>query len=188
MTANEPSRPSVWLRWRGQLLALFWLVLVWNLLWGEITWANVIGGFLVATAVLTVFPLPPVTFAGHIWPGKLARFGIRFLADLIVASVQLAWIALRPGPPPRGAIIAVPLRVPNDLTMTLTAEALSLIPGTLNIEADPRTGTLYLHCFGIRDIAQVERVRRDMLRLEARIVEAVGSPEERRQLQSSVRE
>ena len=165
-------------RWRNRAVAVTGLVTVWVLLWGTFSWANVISGLVVAAVLLVVFPLPPVTFAGRIRPVPLLRFLVRFLYDLVVASAQVAWLAVRPGHP-HSAIIAVRLRVNTDLNLTLNAEALSLVPGSLILEADRSTGTLYVHVIGIRSPDEVERFRRSVLELEARIVAAVGSAEER---------
>ncbi|PTA47609.1 Na+/H+ antiporter subunit E [Micromonospora sp. RP3T] len=169
-------------RWRNRAVAVTGLVTVWVLLWGTFTWANVISGLAVAAVLLVVFPLPPVTFAGRIRPVPLARFLARFLWDLVVASAQVAWLAVRFGHTPRGAIIAVRLRVNTDLNLTLTAEALSLVPGSLILEADRGTGTLYVHVIGVRTLDEVERFRRGVRELEERIVAAVGSGEELRRL------
>ncbi|WP_433393953.1 Na+/H+ antiporter subunit E [Micromonospora sp. KLBMP9576] len=167
-------------RRRNKIVAVTGLTIVWMLLWGTFSWANLIGGLVISVGLLAVFPLPPVTFAGRIRPVPLARFWVRFLRDLVVASVQIARLAVRFGHPPLSAIIAVPLRVNTDLNLTLTAEALSLVPGSLIIEADRATGTLYVHVIGVRSRDEVERFRQGVLDLEARIVAAVGSTEELR--------
>ncbi|MFI6759575.1 Na+/H+ antiporter subunit E [Micromonospora sp. NPDC050417] len=167
-------------RWRDQLVTVIWLVLVWNLLWGEFTWGNVLGGTLVALVVLLFFPLPRVTFDGRIRPVAVLRFAGRFLVELVTASCQVAFVAVRPGAPPRSAILAVPLRVGSDLNLALTAEALSLVPGTLIVEAVRDTGTLYVHVLDVRDTVDVERARRDVLALERRIIRATGSAAELR--------
>ncbi|RKR90873.1 multisubunit sodium/proton antiporter MrpE subunit [Micromonospora pisi] len=167
-------------RWRDQLVTVIWLVLVWNLLWGEFTWGNVLGGTLVALVVLIFFPLPRVTFDGRIRPVAVLRFVGRFLFELVTASCQVALVAVRPGAAPRSAIIAVPLRVGSDLNLALTAEALSLVPGTLIVEAVRSTGTLYVHVLDVRDTVDVERARRDVLALERRIIRATGSAAELR--------
>ncbi|MEU4565596.1 Na+/H+ antiporter subunit E [Micromonospora sp. NPDC023956] len=178
----EPSNPPLTRRDRRRnlVIAATGLVAVWVLLWGTFTWANLISGLLVAAVLLVVFPLPPVTFAGRLHPLGLLRFGLRFLYDLVVASAQIAWLAVRFGHEPRGAIIAVPLRVNTDLNLTLTAEALSLVPGSLIMEADRTTGTLYIHVLGVRSLDEVERFRRGVLELEERIIAAVGSEDEQR--------
>lgn len=185
MTSRPADRGLVRTRWRDQLVALTWLVFVWNLLWGGFSWGNVIGGLLVALTVLAVFPLPPVTFRGRVRPVRVLAFLLRFVADLVTASARVAWLAVRPAPPPRSAIIAVPLRVRSDLNLALTAEALTLVPGSLIVEADPRTGTLYVHVLGLRGPQDVAPARRSVLQLEARIVAAIGSAAELRQVQAA---
>ncbi|MEU8817157.1 Na+/H+ antiporter subunit E [Actinoplanes sp. NPDC048796] len=167
-------------RWRDRAVAAAGLTVIWALLWGSFTPLTMLGGALVAVVVLTVFPLPPVTYAGRVHPLGVLRFAWRFVRDLVVASAQVSALAFRFGHVPRSAVIAVPLRVPSDLGLTLTAEALSLVPGSLIVEADRESGVLYVHVLGVRDAAGAERFRRDVLDLERRIVHAFGSPAERR--------
>jgi multicomponent Na+:H+ antiporter subunit E len=165
-------------RWRERLTAVAVLVTVWMLLWGVFSWANLISGLVVSAVVLAVFPLPPVTFAGRPRPLGLLRFAWRFLTDLVVASAQLAVLAFRFGHHPRSAIIRVPLRVPSDLVLTLTGEAVSLVPGSLIVDTDQASTTLYIHVIAVSDRAAVERFRHDVYEVEARIVRAIGSDAE----------
>lgn len=72
------------------------------------------------------------------------------------------------------------LRVRSDLNLTLTAEALSLVPGSLIVEVDRDAGILYVHVLGVRDRAEVERFRDGVLELEARLIAAIGSAQEQR--------
>lgn len=169
-------------RIRNRIAAIATLVVVWNLLWGAFTWGNLLAGGLVAVIVLKFFPLPPVTFAGRIRPLGVAIFLLHFLGDLVVASGQIAWLAFRPGDPPRGAILTVPLRIRSDLNLTLIAVAVTLIPGSIILEADRSSGTLYIHMLGVKDRAGVERFRRRVYELEARLVRAIGSRAELRRL------
>ncbi|MCD0444461.1 Na+/H+ antiporter subunit E [Glycomyces sp. A-F 0318] len=168
-------------RLRSRITAVIGLVLVWDLLWGDFSLLNTVFGVLVATAILVVFPLPPVKFGGRLRPVGVVRFAARFLFDLVVASFQVALLAFRPGRP-TNAIVAVRLRVPSDLNMTLVAEAVSLVPGSLIAEADHQTGTLYIHMLGVRDEAHLERLRAGVLLLEARLIRAIGSDEELRKV------
>jgi multicomponent Na+:H+ antiporter subunit E len=169
-------------RWRDRLLAGAVLVTVWMLLWGVFSWASLISGLLVAAVVITVFPLPPVTLAGRPHPLALLRLAWRFLTDLVAASFQLAVLAFRFGHQPRSAIIRVPLRVPSDLVLTLTGEAVSLVPGSLIVDTDRASTTLYIHVIGVADRAAVERFRHEVYETEARIVRAIGSDDEIRRL------
>jgi multicomponent Na+:H+ antiporter subunit E len=148
------------------------------LLWGVFSWGNLISGLVVAALVLIVFPLPPVTFAGRPHPLGLLRLAWRFLTDLVLASVQLAVLAFRFGHEPRSAIIRVPLRVPSDLILTLTGEAVSLVPGSLIVDTDQASTTLYIHVISVADRAAVEQFRQSVYDTEARIVRAIGSAAE----------
>jgi multicomponent Na+:H+ antiporter subunit E len=154
------------------------MVTVWMLLWGVFSWANLITGLVVAAVVLTVFPLPPVTFAGRPHLLGLLRLAWRFVTDLVIASVQLAVLAFRLGHQPRSAIIRVPLRVQSDLVLTLTGEAVSLVPGSLIVDTDQASTRLYVHVIGVYDRAAVEHFRRSVYETEARIVRAIGSDAE----------
>ncbi|SIN39048.1 Na+/H+ antiporter subunit E [Micromonospora cremea] len=184
--ADEPAAPRRRRlgRWRDQALALGWLVVVWSLLWGEVNWANLAGGLLVGGAVLLFFPLPAVTFAGRLRPRALLVFAVRFGTELVGASLHVARIAVQPGYRPRGAIIAVRLRVPTDLNLALTAEAVSLVPGTLILEVDRDSGTLYLHVLDTHGPAELTSARERTLAVERRIVRAVGSAAELRRVET----
>jgi multicomponent Na+:H+ antiporter subunit E len=162
-------------RWRDRIVAATVLAAIWMLLWGVFSWANLISGLVVAAVVLAVFPLPSVPFDGRPRVLGLLRLARRFLTDLVVASVQLAVLAFRFGHQPRSAIIRVPLRVPSDLVLTLTGEAVSLVPGSLIVDTDKASTTLYIHVIGVTDREAVEQFRREVHETEARIVRAIGT-------------
>jgi multicomponent Na+:H+ antiporter subunit E len=176
-----PAAPAR-VRWRDRTIAVVVLVTVWMLLWGVLSWANLISGLAVSVVVLAVFPLPPVTFAGRLRPVALLRFAGRFVTDLVVASAQLAVLAFRFGHEPRSAIIRAPLRVPSDLVLTLTGEAVSLVPGSLIVDTDQASTTLYIHVLGVSGRAGVERFRGSVYEVEERIVRVIGSDSEVRLL------
>ncbi|MFG1672592.1 Na+/H+ antiporter subunit E [Micromonospora sp. NPDC049282] len=180
--AGEPPTVSRGERRRDQAVALGWLVVAWLLLWGDVSWGNLLTGLVVGAAVLYFFPLPPVTFGGRLRPGPLLVFAGTFVAELVSASVHVAAVALRPGYRPRGGIIAVPLRVRTDLNLTLTAEVISLVPGTLILDVDRARGVLYVHVLDVRGPDDLAGSRDRVLVIERRIVRAVGSPTEVRQL------
>lgn len=171
-------------RWRDQAIALGWLVLIWNLLWGEFSWGNLLGGLLVGSAVLLFFPLPPVSFGGRVRPRAVLVLAVSFLAELVQASAHVAGIAVRPGYRPRGAILAVRLRVRTDLNLALTAEAISLVPGTLILDVDRDNGVLYVHVLDVRGPQDLTASRARILAVERRIVRAVGSADELRRVQT----
>lgn len=173
--------------WPDRVLALAAMTVMWTLLWGDVSWGNVIGGAVVAMLVIAFFPLPPLRFQGRIRPWALVVFLAHFAWDLVVSSAQVAWAAIRPNGEVINALIAVRLRVRSDLNMTLTGEALTLIPGSLIVDADRDTGTLYIHVFDVKSLEQVERFRARVLALEARIVRAIGSRDEVRMINNAAK-
>jgi multicomponent Na+:H+ antiporter subunit E len=165
-------------RLRHQLPLLLWLVLVWNLLWGTWSWANLISGTVVALAVTTLLPLPPVVGGTRLHPAALLGYLGYFLFDLVVSAAQVAWRTLSPGGVRNSAIIRVGLRTDSDLLLTIIAESLSLVPGSIVIDLDREEQAMALHVLHVEDMAAVERARARVLAMEERVVRALGSDAE----------
>ncbi|WP_018330808.1 Na+/H+ antiporter subunit E [Actinomycetospora chiangmaiensis] len=152
---------------RPRVLRVLWLTLVWVLLWGTFSWANLLGGFVVAVLVLVLFPLPAVTTGGQLRPVALLRVVLDVGRDLAVSSVQVAWQSVRPGPPPRSSIVAVGISDDSELLTAMLVECLSLVPGSVVVDASAEERTLWAHVLGADDDAAVERFRAQVARLEA---------------------
>ncbi|MDI6407528.1 Na+/H+ antiporter subunit E [Streptomyces albus] len=150
------------------------LTLLWMLLWGTPTPANVVTGVVVALFVVLVFPLPPIEKQARAHPLGILRFTARFALDMVVSSWRINRYILGPGRP-RCAVLGVRMRCPGDLMMTATAVAVTAVPGSTVLEVDRRAGILYLHVLGAEREADRRRARQDALRLEARVVAAFGT-------------
>ncbi len=184
MTSRQRrARPVRHAKLRGRLVAVVVLTVVWMLMWGDVSWANVVGGLLVSSSAVTVFPLAPLDLQGRLHPLAILRFLAYFLRDLVWSSFQVAVAAFLPRDRLQNAIIAVPLRIHSDLNLALTSVAVTLVPGSVVMEANRETGVLYVHVLRVRDHAHLARLRRSVLDVEARVVRAVGSPAERRRLE-----
>jgi len=171
MTAVERTG----IRLRHQLPLLAWLVVVWILLWGTWSWANLVSGIAVALAVTLLLPLPPVAGGARVRPLALLSFVGHFLVDLGVSGAQVAWRALSPAGVRSGAIVQVQLRVDSDLLLTMVAEAVSLVPGSLVLDLDRERRRLAVHLLHADDLADVERQKLAVLTTEERLVRAFGS-------------
>ncbi len=170
--ADGQVRPA---RYRSlQLPMLLWLTVVWMALWREVSITTVVGGFVVATIGCLLFPLPPLRLDVRLRPLALLWLVVRFGADVVVSSVQVAWVVLRPRRPLRNAVVEVTLRTPSDFVLTIVAEMTCLIPGSLAVEAHRSTHTLYLHVLDVGDRAGAERFRERVLDQETRVVRALG--------------
>ena len=113
---------------------VLWLTLTWVVLWGDLSSANVVSGALIGVMVIAVFPLPPVVFDGRVHPVAVVRLIGWFVVDLVRASVQVTALALRFGHQPRNAVVQVDLRSRSDLYLTITAELVTLVPGSMVID------------------------------------------------------
>ena len=143
-----------------------WLTAVWVLLWGTLSAANVLAGFVVALLITVLLPLPVVPVQGRVHPLSLLRLQGRVVVDLAKASLQIAWLTVRPGPPPQSAIVRAPLSVKSDLTLSLIASILTLIPGTMVIDIDQARRILYVHVLDVRPEAAIEDFFAQLAHLE----------------------
>ncbi|WP_199423086.1 Na+/H+ antiporter subunit E [Actinotalea solisilvae] len=159
-------------------VAVAWLTAVWVLLWGDLSWANVLSGALVAVVALRLLRMPRVEFHGHVHVPALLYLVHRFVVDLVVASAQVAWLALDPRRTPRSAVIAVQLRSHSDLYLTLTAQLCSLVPGSVVVEAHRISGMLYVHVLDVDSVGGVDGARQHVLDTESRVLRALASDEE----------
>ena len=167
----HPRRRRPQVQWASVAL----LTVVWVLLWGDISIANVLGGLAVGLLVTLLLPLPAVDFHGKVRPAALVYLFVRFVVDLARASVHVAVLALDLRKVPRGAVVGVQLRNHSDLYLTITAELSTLTPGSIVIEAHRLTGMLYLHVLDIDAYGGADKVRQDTLDLEERVLRAFAS-------------
>ena len=182
------AETSRWLLVWRQLPLLVALVLLWVFLWDQVTVLTVVTGVLLAVGVTRALYLPPVLFSGrfNVWRGLL--LGLRMMFDVTVASLQVAVLAMNPRWQPMNSIIAVQLLTRSDLVTTLTAEAITVVPGTVVVDIDRERGLLYLHALGTRTEADLGRVRRDVLGTEERIVLAMGTRDQAASVREARRE
>ena len=160
------------------LVPFLGLVLLWMLLWGSFSLLNLITGVALALLVSIIFYLPAVRLSGRVNPWRgLILFG-RLLFDIVVASLQIAWIAIGPGYRASNAIIAVPLVTRSDLVMTFTAEAISLVPGSIVLDLDRENATLYLHALNVKSVDEIPKLKASVLATERRIILAGGSADD----------
>lgn len=163
---------------RQELPLLVWLVVVWGALWQDFSPGNLLFGALLAVAVARLFYLPPVELSGRFNIIHAVTFGLGFVAKVAAASAQVLYQATVQGPRVRNAVVAVTLRSHQDLLVTATGHVISLIPGSLVVEVDRSTSTLYLHALNISSAEDVENLRREVRSIEAGLIRVMGTKEE----------
>lgn len=175
--ADEAPATRTELRWAfwTHLPLLVALVVLWMLLWGAFSWLNLVTGVILALLVTRVFFLPAVDLSGRFHLGWFLVFLGRFFGSLFVASFQVAFQAFSPKGIQHNGVLAVQLVSRSDFIMTMTALAISLLPGSLVLEVDRQSSILYVHILGSADESELEGHRADTLAVERRLIMAIGS-------------
>ncbi len=150
--------------------AICWLVLVWVLLWGTFSAANVVSGLAVALLITWLLPLPVVPVNGKVHPLSLLRLLLTVIYFLVLSSVQVAWLAIKPGPPPLSAVMRAHLSVKSDLVLALAVNIFNLIPGSIVLEIDQTRRRLYMHVLDVGSDRAVERFHRQVAVVERLLV------------------
>ncbi|MBJ7341436.1 Na+/H+ antiporter subunit E [Mycolicibacterium sp.] len=149
---------------------LCWLTLVWMLLWGNVSAANVLSGLAVALVITLLLPLPPVPIEGKLHPLSLLRLVVLIGYYLVLSSAQVAWLAIKPGPPPQSAVLRAHLAIKSDLVLALTVNVLNLIPGGIVLEIDQTRRMIYVHVIDAGSEASVRRFYRQVADVERLMV------------------
>jgi len=170
------SRKRISLRQELPLLA--WLVFVWGALWQDFSPGNLLFGALIAVLVARILYLPPVELGGRFNVLRAVPFALVFIGKVAAASFQVFYLAVARGPKVISAIVAVPLRSHSDLLVTATGHVLSLIPGSLVVEVDRSTSTLYIHAINIRSAQDAAKLRKEVRDTEAALIRIMGTKEE----------
>jgi multicomponent Na+:H+ antiporter subunit E len=158
------------IRW---LAIAAWLTAVWSALWGEFSPANLIGGALIATALLLLFPMPRDPRLGAFRPVPAARFLVYFLGQLVVSNLRVAWEVLTPRNHENEAILAIPV-VPScsPTVLSLLVNSIGLTPGTMVVDLTESPRVIYVHLLQVHDI---EAARADLMKVQQMAVLAFGS-------------
>ncbi len=161
-----------------ELPLLIGLLATWMALWREISWMTLLSGLVVSTLAVRLFYLPPIQLGGRFNPVWAMRYLMYFLWHLVLASFQVAWLAVRPGPKPRTAIIQARLSTKSDFILTMVGLTVSLIPGSLVVEIDRSNSTLYLHIINTPTQRQISQAKLQVAHIEALLIRAIGSKQE----------
>jgi multicomponent Na+:H+ antiporter subunit E len=151
------------------------LAVIWVLLWGTASPANVVSGLLIGTLLVLIVPglrrrrgSPQV----RLRPIAIARLVGFMLVTTVRSNVELTRDVLSPASRRRTAIVGVPLPACSDEVLTLISNLLALSPGTIPIEIRWNPVVLYVHVLRLTDIGDV---RREILHLTDLTVKAFGS-------------
>ena len=150
---------------------ILWLAIMWCLLMGELTWANVFAGLLVGLGIVFFLPLPamPISELNVSW-GRLIQYMFVWTGELLWASIKVGWIAVRPGPKPKNAILRGPMRVENELVLSFAVVLDNLQPGGTVAEIDIANRMLTVHVLDATTQADIDREVANLVSLERRMI------------------
>ena len=155
---------------------LCWLILVWMLLWGTVSAANILSGLVIALVITLLLPLPPVPIEGRLHPVSLIRLIGQVGYYLVLSSVQVAWLAVKPGPPPRTAVLRAHLALKSDLVLALAVNVINLIPGSIVLEIDQTRRMIYVHVIDAGSDRSVSRFYHQVAEVERLMIASFERP------------
>ncbi|GAA1416862.1 Na+/H+ antiporter subunit E [Agrococcus citreus] len=169
------NRPKF--RYRVSIFATIGLTIIWMMLWGELTLGAAVWGLAIALFIQVIFPLPDVPELESFRPLGFLRLVVVTLVGLAISSFQVAAKVLAFWRPTRNAIIRVPLRSDSEFITAITAELVTLVPGSVAVDAGE--GWLLVHVFDAAGEAGIDHARARVRTTEATVLRAFGTPADR---------
>ncbi|WP_227997358.1 Na+/H+ antiporter subunit E [Nocardia australiensis] len=155
---------------------LGWLAAVYLALWGDLSIANLLAGLAVGAMIMWSLPLPRVPIEGWLHPISLIELIVVSVYYALESSLQVAWFAIRPAPPPVSGVLRVRLDIKSDLVLAFCADVLNLIPGTMVLEIDALRRNVYVHVLDVGSEAAVDKFYRTTRRLERLLIASFERP------------
>lgn len=151
------------------LLQNLLLALVWTMLTGDMSFGNLLTGFLLGYLILLFQRAGSHqgNYARRV--AAVFRFAAFFIYELVVSSFRVAHDVLTPTLHMRPGIIAIPLDVETDIEITVLANVITLTPGTVTIDISEDHKMIYVHAMFADDPEQVRQQIKDGL--ERRLLE-----------------
>lgn len=125
-----------------------WLVVLWVLLWGNISVAKAVTGIGLVLVLFFVFPSKRPTFPLTVFrPIAIIRLGVAFVWGLFVANIQMARLAIDPRRIGKSAVVELSLRSTNRQVLMVVATMTALTPGSLVMKVRQQQPIILLHIF-----------------------------------------
>jgi multicomponent Na+:H+ antiporter subunit E len=79
------------------------------------------------------------------WPGAALLFLCFYVKEVVVSNFKVARDVLSPKPSFRAGLLGVPVGELTDRQRLMLAVFLTMTPGTISVDVDAESGTLWLH-------------------------------------------
>jgi multicomponent Na+:H+ antiporter subunit E len=147
------------------------IMLGWAVVTGDWSSLNLVFGFVVGVGALWVSRDLFGATGYHARLFGVVRLAAYFLYDLVTSSLQVAWDIVTPENKSTPRFLEMPLDAKTDVEIMLTANLISLTPGTLTVDVSPDRKTLLVHAMFAED--PEETVAGLKAGMERRVLEAL---------------
>ena len=145
------------------LLSNLGIGVLWVLISGNFTTLNLLFGFALGYGLLGLLHSQDKDTPYFRKGRQLTVFVVRFLWEMITASLKVAYDVLTPRNYMTPRIIAYELEAKTDMEITLFANAVSLTPGTLSLDVSEDRKVLQIHAMYVDDEAALVKSIRETL-------------------------
>ena len=150
------------------------LLVMWILMWGELSVANVASGVAVVALLYLVFPSSrPLLPKGRVHPLAALHLVGYFVYSLVLANLSVTSAVLGRRSSIRTGFVTVPLCVDDPGLITLISTMTALTPGSVIVQVSRQPAQVRVHAFGHGDPVLVAATIR---RLEELCIRAIGDP------------
>jgi multicomponent Na+:H+ antiporter subunit E len=123
--------------------------LAWLALTGVTRMQEVIAGLIVSLIVSLLAGHLVVTTKKNNSLVKRLLYGIlyifKFIWEMLKANMHVAYIVLHPMLPIKPGIVKIKTKLKKDTSLTMLSNSITLTPGTLTVDVDPKEQSLYIH-------------------------------------------
>lgn len=131
------------------------LALLWMVMWGSFAPFHVAAGIVVGGAILyalTRGTRQPFYMQRIV---SLVKLIVVFLWQIALSGIFVARVAIAPRPSNRPGVVAFPLRLKTDGTITALTHMLTLTPGAVPIDISADRSEIFIHCLDLNDMEAV---------------------------------
>jgi len=151
-------------------LANILMALAWGAVTGSFSPINLIFGFALGAVALSLIREQVGSMGYFSRARRVISLMVLFIYELVLSSVRIAILVLKPNMNLKPGIFAYPLKVDRDFEITLLANLITLTPGTLSVDVSDDRQTLYIHTV---DCSDPDGLRQDIADgFERKILEA----------------
>ena len=149
------------------------LVVLWLLAWGDFSVANLVSGVVVAVALLLSCPSAPRTSdSTRLDVLGALRLGAYVVTQLVLSNLVMTRAILLYRSAAQPGVLAHVLHQPSEEVVTVMTSIIALSPGTMTVDVDRASSTIYVHFFRLTDI---DAARSALDRLERLVVGAISA-------------